>query len=90
MTKINALDWINTKFSYKLIRMLVAVVFYLGIEYLFVWLSVDSQSSEAESYFYKAVPMFLYGYVIYGPLVVLMEKIGLITRQHYHAHLLLS
>ena len=52
MTKINVLDWINTNIYYKFIRMVIAICVYLAIKYLFLWISEDSASSEAEFYFY--------------------------------------
>jgi len=62
--------------------MAMAIVLCILIKILFLYMSVYSQNNEVEYYFYQAVAMFLYGYLIYGPLVLLQCKMGLITITH--------
>ena len=90
MTKINVLDWINTSIWAKFSRLVMAVSFYFSLKLFFLWLSQDSENNETEFYFYKALPMFLYGYIIFGPLILFQCKIGLITSLHENAHLMMS
>lgn len=42
MTKVNVLDWINSPVCTKIVRMTMAVLIYISIKLVFLWLSVDS------------------------------------------------
>ena len=86
MTKINLLDWNRTSVPKKVIRMAIAAGLYVGIYYLFKYLSKGSNYETSERFFYSAMAYLLQGFVIYGPLVMLMENVNLVDHQHEHHH----
>ena len=75
MTRINALNWIKTKFYLRIIRATIgAALAYLIINKLFY---------NFESWYISmAIPYFLVGFIFYGPYILLCSKLKLITESN--------
>ena len=79
MTKIDFLAWIHTSLPLKMIRMAVAIVIYIAIIYSFMSFRSDTSSSVTDYFFYSAIPQLLSGFIVHGPLVLLCNKMGLVS-----------
>ena len=78
MTKINLLDWNRTSVPKKIIRTALACGLYVGIFYIFKFFGKGSNYETSERFFYQAMAYLLQGFLIYGPLVFLMEYTNLV------------
>ena len=79
MTQINILDFIQTHLALRVLRALVGLAIALGIAYLFTLkASIESETFTAY-FFFDAIPKFIIGFVIYGPYVLIANKVGLVS-----------
>mgnify|MGYP006893297012 CR=1 FL=1 len=78
MTQIDLMSWINTSFYLKMIRIILGVGSFVGVQMLFNLLKNDGNVT-TDYFFYYALPQLVTGLFIYGPLVMICVKMGLIT-----------
>ena len=65
MTRINVVDWIKTVWWKKLIRVIIAMSFRIGLLYLLIRAFESSQDRIQFIVFYLSVGFFMYGPFVY-------------------------
>ena len=73
MTKINIVDWIHSKWYFRLIRATLATGIAYGIEKLF------ELNKSADWLVTDIMPDIVIGFFIFGPFVLICVRLGLIS-----------
>ena len=74
MTKIDIVDWVHTRRSLRFLRAILATSIAFVIEQFFVEMIPDADWLVTD-----IIPELTIGFVIFGPFVLLCERIGLIS-----------
>lgn len=74
----SALQWINTTLWKRFARMLLGVGLAMGIQYLFYWLTKETNDLATVYFFGFALPFFLSSFFIFGLFPVLCKHMHLV------------
>ena len=80
MTQVDLLGWINTNPYLKLLRVCLGIGSYIAIFSLFDYFREPSFEDKTDYFFFAALPQFLISSWVYGPLVLICDKMKLVKR----------
>ena len=77
LVEVDCIDWVKTGWKKKVVRSVLGVALLVALyEGITFW---DYGNNEITIFFFKAaVPMFVSSFVLYGPYLVLCQKMGLV------------